>query len=423
MTKSNREAAIILAIATVAFALRLAAGWFLRSDDFWGSGYSFFVDLANSIAAGKGIAIDDAAPTAFRVPAYPLLLAALTWGHRTVLPVMLAQSALGAGTVISSGILARDIFGRSAGITAAAITALYPYYVLHDTALQETSLFTLLSIASVILIVRTRRTGTIASAGATGALLAALVLTRANLAPFAVLAPLCLACPGQSEALFASRRLRAAIVCALVALLAASPWIARSYALTGSPTLTTQTGFFLWLGNNPYTFSHYPQDSIDRSQEIASAALTQSDLSQIAAFGNNEALVDHWYWQKGLNYILEHPGQSFVNGLYKIAAAFSWLPSPRHGGWSDIGMAATFGPVMLLGLIGMWISRGQWRDQLVIYAQFIAFAAVTAVFFGHTSYRVYLDVFWIVFAAGMLQRLARSLRFVDTAPTMPGIPT
>jgi hypothetical protein len=36
---------------------------------------------------------------------------------------------------------------------------------------------------------------------------------------------------------------------------------------------------------------------------------------------------------------------------------------------------------------------------------FISFAIVTAVFFGHTSYRAYLDVYWIVFAAGMLAPL------------------
>ena len=57
---------------------------------------------------------------------------------------------------------------------------------------------------------------------------------------------------------------------------------------------------------------------------------------------------------------------------------------------------------MILGLWGMWASRTHWPEHSIFYAQFVAFAAVTAVFFGHTSYRAYLDVFWIVFAAGLL---------------------
>jgi hypothetical protein len=49
--------------------------------------------------------------------------------------------------------------------------------------------------------------------------------------------------------------------------------------------------------------------------------------------------------------------------------------------------------------------RGNWREDLISYAGFIF--AVTAVFFGHTSHRAYLDIYWIVFAAGALETLRR----------------
>jgi len=35
---------------------------------------------------------------------------------------------------------------------------------------------------------------------------------------------------------------------------------------------------------------------------------------------------------------------------------------------------------------------------------FLTFTAVTAVFWAHTSHRSYLDVYWIVFAAYVLNR-------------------
>ena len=62
-------------------------------------------------------------------------------------------------------------------------------------------------------------------------------------------------------------------------------------------------------------------------------------------------------------------------------------------------------PIMLLGLWGMWIGRQHWREHIIFYVLFISFSAVTAVFFGYTSYRSYPDLYWIVFAAGSLDQL------------------
>ena len=70
---------------------------------------------------------------------------------------------------------------------------------------------------------------------------------------------------------------RVAIVCASVGMLTVAPWLMRVYQFTGSVTLSTQSGFFLWLGNNPYTFSRYPQESIDHSQAVALAALSAQE--------------------------------------------------------------------------------------------------------------------------------------------------
>ena len=181
-----------------------------------------------------------------------------------------------------------------------------------------------------------------------------------------------------------------------------APWLIRAYQLTGSVTLSTQSGFFLWLGNNPYTFSHYPQESIDRSQTAALAALSSQEKSELEAREHNEALVDEWFRKKGLDYIRDHPWQTLGNGLRKIVDAFGWLPSPRRSFWPSLAYALSYGPVMIFGLWGMWVSRRHWREHSIFYTQFVTFAAVTAVFFGHTSYRAYLDVYWIVFAAGVL---------------------
>ena len=92
----------------------------------------------------------------------------MTFGHKVFLPIVLSQSLIGAGTVLCAGLLARELFGSAAAIIAATITAFYPYYVVHDTALQETSLYTFLTILAVFLLLRARRSGSAIMAGCAG---------------------------------------------------------------------------------------------------------------------------------------------------------------------------------------------------------------------------------------------------------------
>ena len=143
-------------IAALAFVLRLVARLLYTGiADFWLYGYGFFFELAQSIAQGQGFAVGGP-PTAFRVPLYPILLAGLTLGHQFFWPIVIAQSAIGAGIAICASLLACRLFhGASAdraATVAATITALYPYYIVHDTALQETSFFTLLTIVAVLVL-------------------------------------------------------------------------------------------------------------------------------------------------------------------------------------------------------------------------------------------------------------------------------
>jgi 4-amino-4-deoxy-L-arabinose transferase-like glycosyltransferase len=394
-------------IVATAFALRFAVRWFSGDADFWENGYPFFVELARNMAAGNGIAFDGSPPTAFRVPLYPAFLSAVTFGYDVFLPVVIGQSLIGAGTVLCAALIARELFGPAAAIAAAGIAAIYPYYVVHDTALQDTSLCTLLTALAVVLLQRTRRSGSHMMAASAGLALGAAVLTRANLAPFAMLAPIWLVFPGGASSNPPSRRLRSAALCTVIVALTLSPWLIRSYRLNGSVALSTEIGFFLWLGNNPDTFSRYPSESIDRVEDVALAALDPRERAEIAQLGANEAHLDRWFLQRGLEYIRRHPWLTIGNGVRKIEAAFGVLPSPRRSFVPSLVHALSYGPVMILGLWGMWAGRRYWRDHLIFYALFVSFGAVTAMFFGHTSYRAYLDLYCIVFAAGMLERLQR----------------
>src|SRR6202044_3218873 len=126
-------------IAAAAFVLRIIARIAQGVGNFWVNGYTLFFELAQSIATGKGIALANGAPTAFRVPLYPILLAGLTLGHAWAWPVVIAEALIGAATCICAALLAQRMFcdqrGEMAALLAAGITAIYPYFVVHDTAL------------------------------------------------------------------------------------------------------------------------------------------------------------------------------------------------------------------------------------------------------------------------------------------------
>jgi 4-amino-4-deoxy-L-arabinose transferase-like glycosyltransferase len=210
-------------IFLVAFALRVVVRCYSGSAEFWANGYTFYFDIAHSIAAGKGIS--DIPFDAGRVPLYPAFLAAITFGQKSFFSIVVAQSLVGAGTVVCAALLAGEMFGRSAAITAAAITAVYPYYVVHDTALQETSLFTLFTALAVLLLLRARRSGSGVTAACAGLTLGAAVLTRSSLAPFAFLAPLWLAIPGVFRAGPWRQACWAAVICGGAMALILSPWL------------------------------------------------------------------------------------------------------------------------------------------------------------------------------------------------------
>jgi 4-amino-4-deoxy-L-arabinose transferase-like glycosyltransferase len=393
----------LLSVALMAFALRVIFRWYSGEEDFWTNGYPFYFDLAQNIASGNISRFDDGYPLGFRVPMYAAFLALVTLGHKEFISILMFQSAIGAGTVCCAALIARELFGGAAAIIAALVTAIYPYYVVHDTALQDTSLYTFLTAGSVLLLLKADRSGSSVTGAFAGLTLGFLVLTRATLAPFAIFAPIWLAFAHDPRMGICSRRVWVALLCLSAAALVVSPWLIRSYLLIGSPVLSSEAGLLLWAGNNPYTFSHYPAESIDISKHTALEELSLRDKAEIKAMRNDEAALDRWFLMKGLRYIHEDPDKFIRSAFRKVGAAFGPLPSPRKGPWANAVHLFSYGSVMMLGLAGFWAHRTQWRQNVIFYALFAFFVVVTGIFYGHTSHRAYLDVYLIIFAAAFLQ--------------------
>src|SRR5262245_30696307 len=125
-------------VALTAFGLRLVAGMSRTAESsWWESGYSHYGTIAQNIILYHELRLDSA--LAPRPPLYPLLLASAyaLGGQSDILPVFI-QAVIGGGTVLVTFAIARELFGGSVAMLAALIVAAYPYYVVHDTAQQET---------------------------------------------------------------------------------------------------------------------------------------------------------------------------------------------------------------------------------------------------------------------------------------------
>src|SRR3569623_51255 len=171
---------ILAGLLIAAFAARLGVRIAFGEQGFWTDGYASFYRLAERIAATGAFCDGDRCP---RPPLYPGFLALTALVARNYLLIVIPQAMIGAGTALMAFLIGREMFGARAGLIACALAAFYPYYVFHDTALQDTT-FTPFALAlSVWLTLRAARRGRTADWLLAGLALGATLLTRASLAP------------------------------------------------------------------------------------------------------------------------------------------------------------------------------------------------------------------------------------------------
>ena len=388
-------------IAGATFALRLVVRWQHGTANYWAEGYGFFFDIARNLAQGRGYELVAGKLTAFRVPGYPLFLLAITGGEWHPWAIVMAQALIGALTVVATGLIGRALFGRGAGLIAAAGCAVYPYYLIHDTALQETALVTCLTAWATFLLLRLAQKGTLWLALLAGAMLAAAVLTRETILPFALCAPLwaswrVAAKNGAVHGLIAGASLLATLAAGL------TPWLLHTHREFGQYVLGTQFGAALYAGSDPLLFKVYPDGSVDDSRDLIFIAISPLDNATLAAAETRPLVRDHWLRDRAIERIEADPVGFAGRFGRKVWIAFRPLPSPLHGTLSNITYALVWMPLLLLGLTGLWQSRAQWRRDTLIYTQFSAFAGISGMLWAQTAHRVFLDLYLMVYAAGLI---------------------
>lgn len=399
----RRRVPILLGLLLLgAFAARVGVRLAFGEAQHFSLGYSSFYRLAESIVHDGDVCVGGACP---RPPLYPLFLVPAVLAGKNWLFVVIPQALLGTGTALMAFMIGRDLFDARTGLLACAAAAFYPYYVAHDTALQDTSLATFALALAVWLTLRAARLQRPRDIIAAGFALGAVALVRAALAPTVALAVVWITVATPSSW---PLRLRACAIAALAAGLFVTPWLMHTARVTGTPTLTTDTGYELWVGNNAYTFSRFPRDSIDASSAVARSQFTATERDALRISPGNPRTWNGWFGQRARDHMIGHPLETIWNAARKIAIALSWRITPYRDGPAQWLYAASYLPIAVLGSIGM-IATWRRRETHLMALLLIGFAAVTAVFSAQTSHRVYLDVFWMVYAAYVVTGIAQTL--------------
>jgi 4-amino-4-deoxy-L-arabinose transferase-like glycosyltransferase len=410
--KSKHIAFLVAATVALAFLSRFGVRLAFGEDDFWRNSYSIYYSLAQNIVSGKGFCFENTC--AWEPPVYPLFLTISVLSGNNYLCIVIPQALLGAGTALCAFLIGRHIFNTSVGIVACAIAACYPYYVMHDTALQETGMFTFATTLAIWLLLRASEFKRNTDWFIAGMALGAIPLIRASGA--SVVAVGLLWCAGWGASGNYLNRLRKSLVLLLAIALITGPWLVRNYRLTGAPTFSSQTGSALWTGNNPQTFSHYPAESIDRSREKASRTLSQIDRANLQHLDENRRSI--WFAQRAVTYIRQNPWLVVQGMIRKVEAAFSWRLNPFREPLAQVAYSIAYVPIAIFGVVGLFLAG--WRGEVILIGMlFIAFICVTAVFWAHTSHRSYLDIYLIVFAASLMQRSWTALSGAFKGPLSP----
>jgi 4-amino-4-deoxy-L-arabinose transferase-like glycosyltransferase len=345
-------------------------------------------------------------PTAFRPPAFPVLLAGVyklvgvgsattRWEAGRILQVLLGAIAVGLICLI-----ARRLWGAKVALLAGAIAAVYPPLLLVGSSLMTEPLYLVFSLSAVLAALRARDAGQPGRwALLSGVLCGLTALTRGNgiflLVPVALLA-----WSGRPR-----RSLRAVsvpLVAIAATLLTIAPWAVRnSVAFHQFVPLGTEGGYALAGTYN------------DAARSDARAPwLWQPPLARTLTLHRreprlNEADISSRLSTEVVDFVRAHPGSPFAVAYWNARRLLN-LPGPGierelASVW-DYPRALAVISVYAFWLIGLLaiagaLTRATRRAPAAFWLCPLALAVPTLFFLGLTRYRVPADPYVVILAA------------------------
>jgi 4-amino-4-deoxy-L-arabinose transferase-like glycosyltransferase len=325
-------------------ALLLRLGWVYAVDSVpvEDDDTSFYHTTAINIADGHGFARnqDDGqrAVTAWHPPGYSYFLGGLyTLTGDSVRAGQIANSVLGALTVLPVFIIGRYFYSAKIGVASAWVVALLPPLVFFTSSLMTESLFAFLMAAGVALIVSARSpTGVrLPILALSGVFIGVTMLVRAQALVLLPLALVWLALPSVR-----SLSWRSVAVITLPIVLVVGAWTLRNVQEMDSFVLiTTDAGYNFRAGHAPYSTGGWLAPE-DLRRDAPSDNLTEREL-----YYQREGL------KRGLEYLTAHPVREVELSVRKVAHL--WRPATDALGRAESRGATPINETAFMALDGL----------------------------------------------------------------------
>ncbi len=393
---------VILVAAAVALAARLVAVLAVHNFDTV-TGFEN-EEIAINLLSGFGYSMSfhgEPMPTAFMYPLYTFFLA----GHFHVfgidwMPVEISQAVAGVLGVPLIFYLGFSFFNRMTGVAASFAYALYPVYVYWVTQGQSLAI----DVVLLMLVTLCWRRG-IARESFRHAAAAGLALGLAGLSKtlYLVFFPSFLIWTYLAGYLNLAKTLRFGLAVGVFALIVIAPWTARNIkTLDALVIVTDNSGFNLWLGNNPNaTGGLYTEDG----RHIAAAM--PNELRVAAAAAETSPRRDRIFKYEALDWILENPG-GFVDLVPKRLRAL-WFFDPYMPASHETMRTAVYLALMVPALVGVALASRRFREHALFYLFYLTMTFVYSFYFGQARFRYAIDWTFILFASYAFARVLRRL--------------
>ena len=413
--KTARDVPALVAVAICAVAIRTAYFWSrVGADSFElpivDSG--LFDALARHFADGRPGPTEDWFSHGV---GYPLFLSLI---YRLLVPSVLLAKAiqllLGVGTSLATYLLARRTFGRTEGLIAGLIVALYAPLIFLEGELLDAGLTALLAVAAVLLTLKAAETGRWFWGVAWGLVAAIAVLIRSTFLPFCVVALIALASiciRGPRPRRLGAVACAAALFCGLLSVAALA-----TFRETGRFTvMPAAAGLNLFIGNNG-----------EGCQIQAMRPGLEWDLMvrrPVAEGVTGLWQQDDWFRHQAVAFAVHSPGK-FVAGLgAKALALVASRELPRNldiylfrpeswvlkaGIWKAGFFGFPFGALLPLAVLGGAVGRR--RIAWPLWLMLLSYGAVLVIVFVVARYRIALIPLLAVLAARGLTFIKDGIR-------------
>ena len=460
-TKNQRL--ILLAILLLSVLLRVGVALYLGDSTPPAKDETSYSTLAARLAAGHGFSFDR--------PWYPFTAAEAPTAHWSFLETIYLGGIYAAGggvhplsarllTALLCGILmpwltyrlARRVLGlgtsgtsrRQTGhgdqlpLVAAALAAVYPYFVLYGAMVQTEAFFIcalLWSLERALAVgealrsrSRSRSTGepglnlSLSLSLSLGLSLGIATLLRQSVLPWVAVVLAWLLYVG-----YRYRVVRMAVVVILTSTLTLSlllvPFTARNVRAYGQfLLLNSNAGYAMYSAQHPMHGTSF--------QEFAAAPLPADLVSR----GLNEAQWDRELMRRGIGFVLADPGRYLLLSLSRAGDYFDFLPNPDTSLLHNLGRLGSFGlflPFMLYGIFLEVKGKAKGEDRakdeargpfltsaLALTLAFVIFYSLLHIFtWAMPRYRLPVDAVLLIFAAqGLVDLACRVPQVLRRAP-------